>query len=288
MRLGVLTIPALLAACSGSTEPYTSDADLGSTHALVTIERRDSASNEGNVQTGAFASFVRTPPDVDPSMVARITGLVTDLPEVGECALSGSGRDSSVPLSPMRRIELLPAGEVTLESPDGRVELAPRAFPGVTDLVAGVVYTTRDRAAALPPASVYAVSVEGSPTLPPLAVSAEAPLPLVGVTVGGLPLTEGVSLDAAGAELTWVPGSSRDLVYVAVARADATRHSLCTFRDEVGRGTLPSAMLPSAGPAAISVHRLRSISLAGATSAVDAGELRFDFERSAPVEISAR
>ena len=122
-----LLLSGLVSACSASTGSYTSDADRGSTHAVVTIERRDVVGATSVAQAEAFASFVRTPPEVDFQLVTRITGLDLKLPDVGECQTGTQTRDSSVALSPLRRVELLSAGDVTLETPGGRVELAPRA-----------------------------------------------------------------------------------------------------------------------------------------------------------------
>lgn len=272
------------AGCSAAAEPYTADADSGSVHALVSIERRASAGTDESAQAQAFASFVRTPAEVDPTIVARITGLDLDLPDPGECELASNARERSVPLSPLRRVELLDAGAVALETPSGRVELAPRAFPAVTDLVGGVVYSTRDRAAALPSGEVYALAVDGTRFFAPFSLSAEAPPPLADLKLAGALLAEGAGLDARGTELAWTSGSSRDLVYVVISGADASRFSTCTFRDDAGRGSLPASALPPPGAASLSVHRLRSVALG---EPVDAGELRFDFELFARVEVQA-
>ncbi|HLV66147.1 MAG TPA: hypothetical protein VKY73_10055 [Polyangiaceae bacterium] len=281
-RLGLLAIFGLgstLAACSGSTASHTVDADHGSTHALVSIERRDSP-DASLTLAQAFASFVRTPPEVDPSVVRRVTGLDLGLPELGQCT-AAPGRDGSMPLSPFDRVELLDAGDVALRTPDGRVELAPRPFPAVTDQISGVVYTTRDRAAQLPPAERYALDIAGSAELPPLAVDAEAPPRLEDVTLDGAPLEAGARLTRSGALLGWAPGSERDLVYVTLSGPDGARSAVCAFPD-AGRGVLPASVLPSAGPATLSVHRLRAVAL---NAGVDAGELRFDFELFVPVEV---
>lgn len=282
--------PLLLAlACSGSTASYTSDADRGTTHAIVTVERRDALGASGVSQAKAFASFVRTPPDVDAAAVTRVTGLDLDLPEVGECSRSGSGRDS-LALSPLRRVELLAAGDVSLETPLGRVELAPHAFPAVTDVVSGVVYTTRDRAATLPAGEPYALSAGGGPFLSPLAVSAEAPPALDEVALDGEPLTGTSAFLRRDTELSWKAGSARDLIYVRLSGGDATQGATtCAFRDDAGRGTLPVSAVPRSSPVQLSLHRLRSVAL-GSTpgDGIDVGELRFDFELSAAIALVER
>ncbi|MFO7181755.1 MAG: hypothetical protein DIU78_023855 [Pseudomonadota bacterium] len=281
-RLGLLALLGLgstLVACSGSTASHTVDADRGSTHALVSIERRDSP-DQNLALAQAFASFVRTPPEVDPSVVRWLTGLELGLPDLGQCT-SGTTRDGSMPLSPLDRVELLDAGDVTLRTADGRVELAPRAFPAVTDQISGVVYTTRDRAARLPAAERYGLDVSGGAELAPLTLDVEAPPLFEDVTLDGAPLEAGARLRRSGAELGWAPGNERDLVYVTVSGRDGVRSAVCAFAD-VGRGVLPASVLPSAGAATLSLHRLRSVAM---SAGVDTGELRFDFELLVPVEI---
>ena len=88
VRASVAASGLLALACSGSTSSYTSDADRGTTHAIVTVERRDALGVSSVAQAKAFASFVRTPPEVDAAAVTRVTGLDLDLPEVGDCAVA--------------------------------------------------------------------------------------------------------------------------------------------------------------------------------------------------------
>lgn len=289
VRVSVAASSLLALACSGSTSSYTSDADRGTTHAIITVERREAVGASSVSQAKAFASFVRTPPDVDAAAVTRVTGLDLDLPEVGDCVIGGSNRDS-VALSPLRRVELLAAGDVALETPSGRVELAPHAFPAVTDVVSGVVYTTRDRTAALPAGEPYALSAGGGPFLSPLAVSAEAPPSLTAVALDAAPLDSTSAFLPRESQLSWRAGSARDLVYVKLAGSDAAQGaSTCVFRDDAGRGLIPAAMIPRSGPIQLSLHRLRSVAL-GSTpgDGIDVGELRFDFELSAVVALAER
>ncbi|HEY8942609.1 MAG TPA: hypothetical protein VIM73_00050, partial [Polyangiaceae bacterium] len=138
-RLAPAGAAMLALACSGNAETYTADADLGSTHAFVSIERRAIAASAEPAQNRAFATFLRTPPEIDPALVARVAGLASELPDLGQCSTGSAGREDA--LGPLRRVELLDAGEVAVETAEGRVELAPRAFPAVTSLFAGVVYT---------------------------------------------------------------------------------------------------------------------------------------------------
>jgi hypothetical protein len=279
----VALLAVTVAGCSAGTTSYTSDADHGSTQALIRIERRQSP-GAPSAQAEAFASFVRTPPEVDPSVVTRVTGLDLGLPEPGDCVVVNAGRDGSVPLSPLRRVELLDAGDVALETAAGRVELARRAFPAVTDLMAGVVYTTRDQSAELPAASSYSLSIAGSGQLAAFEVRADAPAALEELALDGVPLAATGTRLEKDAVLTWAAGAERDLVYVVISSAAVAGTSLCTFRDSSGQGVLAARALPPSGPGSLSVHRLRSVSLA--TPGLGAGELRFDFETVVAVEVA--
>jgi hypothetical protein len=240
-------------------------------------------------QAEAFASFVRTPPEVDSAVVTRITGLDLQLPDVGDCVVGAPARDSSVALSPVRRVELLSAGDVALETPEGRVELAPRAFPAVTDVVAGIVYSTRNRAAALPAGVTYSLNAAGSGSLAPLAVSADAPPTLEGVQLAGAPLDPTSMLPSGDAALGWKAGTARDLLYVTLTGSDSAASVTCTFRDDAGRGIVPSSLVPRSSTVGIALHRLRSVALGSSGSGgIDAGELRFDFSFSVVVNGLAR
>lgn len=288
VRAGLVAFGLLAFACSGSTSSYTSDADHGTTHATITVERRDSVDATFASQAKAFASFVRTPPYVDPASVARITGLELGLPEPGSCSALGATRES-IALSPLRRVELLAVGEVTLETPAGRVELAPHAFPAVTDVVSGVVYTTRDRSAALPAGEPYALSASGGSFLSPLSVSAEAPAALEAVSLDGSPLGSASAFLPQDSELSWKAGTARDLVYVRLTGNDTAGSATCAFRDDAGHGLIPAHVIPRSGPIQLSVHRLRTVALGGAPSGgIDVGELRFDFELSSVVALVER
>lgn len=276
-------------ACSGSTETYTSDADRGSTHAIVTVERR-TVMETSEVQTRAFASFLRTPPEVDIAQVTRAAGLELSLPEVGDCTTGAINGETALAPGAFRGVELLSVGRVSLETTAGRVELAPRAFPAVTDLSDGVVYTSRDRAAALPAGEPYAITAAGAAGgIPRLNVSIEAPAALEGISVAGVALGADSLLPAGGAELAWKPGSARDLIYVTLSPAGGALASVCAFRDDAGKGSLPASAIPSGASAALSLHRLRTVPLtSNPSSGLDAGKLRFDFEVAASLPIVDR
>ncbi|HKO50074.1 MAG TPA: hypothetical protein VJV79_20225, partial [Polyangiaceae bacterium] len=208
--LAFSVVGALGAACSVAPVDYGTEADAGSsTHALITIERSSVLNSIEAPRAAAFAGFVRTPPEVDANAMLRLAGFGLDLPAVGQCAEPNRERPSNMPLRPLGRVEFLDAGDVTLRTSSSNAPLATRALPAVTDLIAGVVYTTRDRAAdPLPAATTYTLSASGG-LLRAFNVNANAPAQLSSVSVGSTPLAELTSVPVGSAlTLNWNPGSS--------------------------------------------------------------------------------
>jgi hypothetical protein len=275
---------ALAAACSVAPVDYGSEADAGSsTHALITVERSSVLNSVETPRAAAFAGFVRTPPGVDASAMLRLAGFGLDLPAVGQCAEPNHERINRIPLNPLGRVEFLDAGDVTLRTSSTNALLATRALPAVTDLIAGVVYTTRDRAAdPLPPATTYTLTASGG-LLRAFNVNANAPAQFSSVNVGNTPLAELINVAVQSAiAINWSPGLGRDLVYVELSTQDGSSTTRCTFRDDAGLGSVPAGAFMGTGLGEISLHRVHSEPFA--SGSVDAGEVRFDFEQSANVE----
>jgi hypothetical protein len=284
LRLGIPCLGALALAAIGCTVDVASEPDAeeaGSTHAIVTITRRAPADAPDEVRADALASFVRLPANADAASVLRAAGLSTDLPALGECRRTTPGQ--AVASAAVTRVELLDAGEVSVAAGGRVTTLALRAFPTVTDSIAGVVYTTRDRAAEpLPSGLTYTVAASGTPALGSLSGAAAAPSALEGVTVQGTPLAE---LESFGTQrdlgISWSAGAAGDSILVVLDGGSAVTE--CAFKDDAGQGTLPAQKLPPAGEATLAVHRLRQAHFTDADIA--GGELRFDFELEAPVTI---
>jgi hypothetical protein len=217
----------------------------------------------------------------DADKVLGAAGLSVDLPAAGSCRRVVAGQEPSA--AAVTRVELLNAGEVSVAAGGGVTTLAPRAFPSVTDSIAGVVYTTRDRAAEpLPSALAYTVAASGAGALGPVSAEASAPTTLGEVEVLGTPLGELRTLSSQrDVELGWAPGAAGDRVVVVLDGIDSVTR--CALRDEIGRGVLPVSELPRAGYATLSVHRLRQARFSGV--GIAGGELRFDFELEASVTI---
>ncbi len=281
----LLTLSASAYGCSYGTADYSADADTGSTHGLITVERSQTENSPDAPRATAFAGFVRTPPEVDANAVMQLAGFGLDLPTLGQCAEPNQKRDGTMPLSTLGRVEFLDAGEVTLRTASTSAALATRAFPAVTDLIAGVVYTTRDRAAEpLPVATSYALSTSGG-VLKPFNVNAIAPGLLAGITVDSTALGELTTVATkAPIFLSWTPGAANDVVYAELATKNGSSALRCTFRDDAGAGVVPASAFGGAGSGELSLHRVHSEAFA--SGGVDAGEVRFDFEQSANVEFS--
>jgi hypothetical protein len=278
-RWAALALSSTALACSVEVDPEHEATNTATTRAVIAVTRSAPAAAPDDARAEAFAGFLRTPAGADAKSALGVAGIRLDLPANGECR-KGTRSEGAVPAA-LTSVELLDAGEVTVAAGGSVTTLAPRAFPTVTDSISGVVYTTRDRAAApLPAASAYTVAATGGSSLGPLSGFGQAPALLSDVTLAGEPLAgvESVS-DHAALALGWTPGSAGDRVYVEIdAAGDPT---LCSFADDAGHGTLPLSALPAPGSATVSVHRLRESAFTDAGLAQ--GALRFDFELSASV-----
>jgi hypothetical protein len=256
---------------------YSTDADTGSTHALISIQRSASPDGQSAPRASAVAGFVRMPADIDSDSVLSLVGLGLELPAPGSCTRHVTRGDPSLPLSAVDHVELLEAGDVSFDAGGSTTTLAPRAFPTITDRISGVLYTTRDRSADPLPASVsYTVRTSGGLSVGPLVVTTQAPDPLAGVTVGGAAFASaGAVSTSQPLDLTWDVGRAGDLVYVELSKSDGSADAICTFHDEAGAGTVPAGTFTALGAGRLAIHRLhtRQFSSAG----IDSGELRFDF-----------
>jgi hypothetical protein len=261
----------LLSACQGaegSSEPTPT-----AIHALLRIERSARVGADQTASGLAFVGVVRLPEVEDPGPLLRLSGKSLALPPLGQCQAPSRERDAVLP-SDLARAEFLNAGDVSLGTADTHTLLAPRNFP--LD-VAGVVYTSRDRASEpLPSAVPYLLKATGSDQLPPLELRVQAPDELREVTVGGAVFEALSSVDTQAPLLvTWRPGDARDTVYLEVSGAEAGTLGVCAFRDAEGGGALPSGLFGASGAGSLSLHRLRNV--AADVPTLDGAEVRFDF-----------
>jgi hypothetical protein len=235
----------------------------------------------------AIAHFVSLPQYSQPDLVLDTLGLRRVWPAVDNCVEQPPSPEAELGLDlrSLGHLELLDAGEVAIETERAAINLAPRAFPTVSQLVSGVTYTTRDQSLEpLPAALRYRFRTAGSASLPALNLSAIAPESLRHVTVSGLPIEETFTVPAtAPLDVTWLPaaqGNPSDVVVLELT-SDVASHSVrCAFRDDAGVGTLPPELTKRvAGPGLLSVHRVRrAVELFRASDEEIASTAQIDFD----------
>lgn len=171
------------------------------------------------------------------------------------------------------------------------ISLAPRAFPGVSSVASGVMYTSRDRETPLPAQADYRVDIEGSFQVPSMTLRGTAPAYLSHVTVGGTPLEQLNALSVGSPiDITWDIGDAEDLVVVDVAAPLDGRAVLrCSYSDAAGAGTVPwvtplSSLAQDYNQAVLHIHRLRVVETSVEAPIAARGELRFDFELTRNVD----
>jgi len=270
--------------CSAELETYSTDADTGSTHALITVQRSRSA-NGLSERADALAGFLQVPADVESKPLYHLLGLKNPVPAVGQCRARSAQPEATPPLSRMGRVELLVVNEVTIGVGGSETVLAPHAFPTVTDSISGVVYTSRDRSPeAWPPSARYAIHAV-STDAPPIDVVSDAPSELEAVTVGGTPIADvgDVSLHQP-LDVTWAVGAPGDVVVISLIASDGTTELSCSFRDDTGAGTVPTSDFAGVGAGRLLLRRLHTQSFSA--PGVDVGEVGFDFELDANVSFS--
>ena len=191
LHTGIAALSAAAGAlgCSG-TVVSASDASTSSTQVMLSVDRTAAAGDPtGSVRAHASAYFLRLQAGADPNLAARLVGATHVLPAVGQCEAVGVLSDQAMPQATLGPVDLVDVGEVALEASSIRATFAARAFPDVADLVAGVVYTTRDLAAdPLPDHGTYRFRIAGSSSVPPMTLEALAPGPARDLLVAGLPL----------------------------------------------------------------------------------------------------
>ncbi len=286
--LGAAAVCALVAGlgCSTTVSGEPEAGELGATRALIRIERIETLAPDG-ARAFALAHFAQVN-SATPKRTLELLDLGEALPEIGSCVDGrAAGAEPSVAWSSAGQVELLEAGEVTISTPTQITSLAPRAFPTVRDLVSGVVYSSRDQAAEpLPSGTPYRVSASGSSVLAPLDVMAEAPEALAQLQVSDLSLSELSELPlGASVPLSWAAGQAGD--WVVFELTDGLSRVVCSFDDRAGRGLVPASVVEgsglTSGSATLSIHRVRVATFGDEASTL--GEIRFDFEVAAPVQL---
>lgn len=290
LRSASLLLALLGAACSAPVVDDVAAAGSGLTEGVVLVERV--VASDGATQTNVSAKFMRLSVASDAEMAERIVGSRLDLPRLGTCMrLSGGAGEKATSLASLSPIELVDVGDVTMRvkastpsaGPAPSIPLALRAFPDVGDLVSGVFYTSPDAARDLPAGEAYVVDWSGSATIDRFSIEANAPATPEDVRVGGVALTEGITLeDGVSAPVRWRSGdpAKGDLVFIDV-RGPSGAAVRCSFED-TGEALVPGALLRSSplgghgATATLAFHRVRRRDFAPGLAGLDAGEIRFD------------
>lgn len=292
LMLGALA----LGGCGGASE--IEEADATRLEAVLSIERMESLSSGEAPTASALAHFVILPDAADADQVMSWAGLRAMVPEETGCvgvAADSSGEAARAAFdSEWGELELLEAGNVSVEAGNDRTALVLHAFPG-SGSAAGVLYTTPDRSAPLPADTRYTIDVSGSRDIPPLRVEGYAPQSLADVTLNGTPLAEVWSIGERRAiEVAWQRGEPGD--HVQVELTDGNSRVLCSFDDESGKGTLPAVLTATISGADASWFSIRRVREAVVGRELPHGDsdhepvletmMSFSFELSSPVRLS--
>jgi hypothetical protein len=271
----------LLATACASGAPSAPTEEQARSYAVVSVERTDPASGDATGNASAVARFISVPAYSEASRALQVAGVALALPAMGTCQSSDSHEDLEPPPASQDPVELVEAGDVTIDVAGTVTPLVPHAFPSVGTFASGVLYSTRDReSAALPSGVPYVVGASGSTSLSALHLAVDAPHAPTGITVSGTALKDlGDLFSAHALELSWQPGDPGDVVYVELMAYDGSPSLTCTFADERGAGTVPSDTFTGLGGGRIAVHRLGVRRGSGADN-----EVRFDFQVGAAVE----
>lgn len=280
---------AALVACGGA-EPAPAD-EPASLQAVLSIERVEDASRAETSSASAMAQFVVLPSDTDPHESLDAAGLRAQLPDRRGCAEAASdgalrAADGQVFPEPL---ELLEAGDVSIRVDGTLTRLALNLFPP-SGSASGVIYTTPDQSAPLPPGASYSIMATGSEAIPPLDIQQDAPGGLRDVTIGGVPLERATALVAGQPlDVTWSEGDVADRIFLELAGSEGS--VLCSFADEEGSGSVPGALMTRLGNDSVrlAIHRVRENVRAQEAMRTDAlvleTRVRFDFELTTTLRI---
>jgi hypothetical protein len=245
------------------------DADATTTTtALVVIERNTDPGQSARAE--ASARFVRVAAPTTTEDALRAIGAGVDLPSAGSCAsyasLTAGLRELVAP-----QVELIRAGDVSVEAADVATRLLPRQLPDVTDVVTGVVYAKAADPALLPTDAPYVLHVGGTSEIDAFDVSVQSPTDANEVRVLGESSSGVLRVGGHAVVFTWPTSGAADPVYIDVMPSGVR----CSLGD-TGYGSVPSFVFREAGT--LTVHRLRREIFHA--PGIASGEIRFDFARA--------
>jgi hypothetical protein len=280
-RLGRMlgNVAAAMAAsvgCSGPAAEPPIENEALRTHVVATVERQSVSGQTDSDDLSVLLSVLRMPQSVNADRSLRLMGLRTELPPLGNCEVIDLSSRASPALSSVERIEFLDVGDVAVTSGRRALPLARQAFPTVTDFIAGVVYTSRDKNADLLPLdSGLTIYARGTGKLKPFAVTvADLPRP-TGIILDGVPLAAVSRLSVVDSfELRWDAGSVGDTLWLEFGATSGHKFASCAFDDAAGQAHVPGGLTDELGETRIVLHRLHSAALK--LAGFDRAEMRFD------------
>lgn len=271
LRWAPLALLLAAVGCASPDEGAPADADVGTTHAYVTVEREGNL-GDGAARARASATFLRAKDEADVATAARLVGAT---PISGELGCHRVADDEHVALGGLEPVELVQAGDVTITAGETRTALAARAYPDVAHLVSGVVYTSPDEVAdVIPGVSTLTLHAAGSPTVAPFTIELAVPSPLRDVAADGQSLSDpDVQVAPGDVTLTWAADdeTAGEVVWVDLGANEHGRTQCVAPID--GSLTLAAGDLP-AGDLHLSLHRARTTAFA--TESALPGELAVD------------
>lgn len=234
----VVASMAALAGCTAQSGPGPTGLAEGSLGVLA-IERRAASSDEldPNAHPAALgASFARYR-GVTPDAVLDIVGSPV---LVDGCVDLGARTDG--PDVAQAEIELLDVGTIQVVAASATVELSPRTFPAVGDLLAGVFYAGETELPSADAAPTYDISASGNAEVGPFEATVHAAVPPAGLriddAIDGSRVARGHDL-----VLSWTDGGRADtFVEVTISRTDGVLGASCTRADD-GSIAVPAALL---------------------------------------------
>lgn len=272
----------LFAFACASEAPTAPSEEQARSYSVISVDRNDPASTDSAGSASAVARFISLPAFASTARALQVAGAALDLPAVDTCQGSDAP-DLAPPPAKQDPLELMEAGDVTIDAAGTVTPLVPHAFPSVGTFASGVLYATRDRASSALPAGVtYSVAASGSPQLGPIRLVAEAPQVPSQISVSSVALKDVTEIHTAKPiELSWQAGALGDVVYAELLADDGSPSMVCAFRDDAGAGSVPADAFTGTGPGRLALHRLRVQRFEPGSPT---SELRFDFQVGAPVE----
>lgn len=293
----MLVLPlALVMACSGA-DMLEEDAALGEhgRFGLVYVSYdHDWAESGDAVVLTSTAQFVRYSA-MDREQVARLLALPLhperDLPALDRCQVYDLSVDvvaeEALESEENGSVELLEAGDLSIQTEERTVTLSPRHFPWLLPFISGVVYGEAQSSAVEKVSGVKASAAGGgavgsftaqvaSPELPRLLqVGAAEPAPLVNIASGQPLALRWATAASGGADVTYT-----ELRFTRGKRDMALR---CRVRDD-GAFELPAASLSElTGKMSLEVVRLRRSFFD--TAGLESGELRLAVRDTVTIEL---